>query len=119
MEGSCISQHKLRCLQKILKVRVMMPAAHLTSLSACGCNNGERRLECSTHLALISCREEFKSGEAVYFDCLNLVGCGVHLSHNDVSAVLILLSQLLPDGSQLFAVSTPRCIWKTTKKKIK
>lgn len=65
----------------------------------------------NTHFSLISCREELKSGEAVDFDCINLISCGVHLSHDDVSAVLILLSQLLPDGSQLFAVSTPRCIW--------
>lgn len=71
----------------------------------------------NTNLALFSCREELKSGEAMNFDCLNLIGCGVHLSHDDVSAVLIFLSQLLPDGGQLFAVSTPRCIWNTTKNK--
>lgn len=59
---------------------------------------------------LISCREEFKCGEAVDFDCFDLIGSGVHLCHNDISVVLILLAQLLPDGSQLFAVSTPRCI---------
>lgn len=44
------------------------------------------------------------------FDCLDLVGRGVHLCYDDVGAVLVLLSQLVPDGSQLFAVSTPGCI---------
>lgn len=62
------------------------------------------------HLAFVSCREEFKSREAVDFDCLDFIGCGVHLCHDYVAAVHVLLSQLFPDGSQLFAVSTPRCI---------
>lgn len=45
------------------------------------------------------------------FHHFDLVGCGVHLGHNDVSAVFVFLAELLPDGSQLFAVSTPRRIW--------
>lgn len=72
----------------------------------------------NSHLVLISCREEFKSGEAVDFDWFDLIGSGVHLCHNDVSAVLKLLAKLIPDGSQLFAVSTPRCIWNVKKREI-
>lgn len=59
---------------------------------------------------LVSCREELQSGETVDFDSLDLIGCGVHFGYDDVSSVLVLLSQLFPDGSQLFAVPTPRCI---------
>lgn len=45
------------------------------------------------------------------FNCFDLIGCGVHLGHNDVSAVFVFLTELLPDGSQLFAMSAPRRIW--------
>lgn len=41
------------------------------------------------------------------FDRFDLVGCGVHLCDDDVGAVLVLLAQLLPDRSQLLAVSAP------------
>lgn len=53
------------------------------------------------------------------FDGFDLVGCGVHLCNDDVAAVLVLLAQLLPDGSQLFTVSTPWCIWNRTKMVVK
>lgn len=62
------------------------------------------------HLAFISCREELERGEAVDFNSLDLVGCGVHLSHHDVCVVLVFLSQLIPDRSQLFAVTAPGSI---------
>lgn len=64
-----------------------------------------------SHLAIISCWEELERGEAVDFDSLNLVGRGVHLSHHDVCVVLVFLSQLIPDRSQLFAMTAPRSIW--------
>lgn len=67
----------------------------------------------NAHLALVSRGEELEGGETVDLDRLDLIGCGVHLSHDDVSVVHKLLSQLLPDGSQLLAVSTPRCVWKS------
>lgn len=41
------------------------------------------------------------------FDSLDLVGRGVHLGHHDVCVVLVFLSQLVPDWSQLFAVTAP------------
>lgn len=63
------------------------------------------------HLAVVSCREELEGGEAVDFDRLNLVGCWVHLGDDDVSTVLVLLTQFLPDRGQLLAVSTPRGVW--------
>lgn len=69
------------------------------------------------HLALVSCREELEGGEAVDFDRFDLVGCGVHLGDDDVSAVLVLLAQLLPDWGQLFAVSAPGGIWRTMTKR--
>lgn len=59
------------------------------------------------HLAVFSCREELKCGEAVNFDRLDLVGCGVHLGDDNVTGVLVFLSQFVPDGSKLFAMSAP------------
>lgn len=65
----------------------------------------------AAHLALITSREELQGGEAVDFDRFNLVGCRVHLRNHDVSTVLVLLAQFLPDGSQLLAVAAPGGIW--------
>lgn len=63
-----------------------------------------------SNLAIVSCREELERGEAVDFDSLDLVGRGVHLGHHDVCVLLEFLSQLIPDGRQLFAVTTPRSV---------
>lgn len=70
-----------------------------------------------THLAIVSCREELEGGEAVDFDRFDLVGSGVHLRDDDVSTVLVLLTQFLPDRGQLLAVSAPRGIWCAMTKK--
>lgn len=90
-----------------MKLRYGSPGFNTTHICCClsAWSSG------NAHLALISCREEFKCGEAMDFDRFDLVGCGVHLGHNGVSAVFVFLTELLPDGSQLFAMSTPRCIW--------
>ena len=51
--------------------------------------------------------EELERGEAVHFHCLHLVGRGVHLGNDYVLVVLVGLSQLIPDGGQLLAVTAP------------
>merc|ERR1719495_1571576 len=48
--------------------------------------------------------EKFNGGEALDLDLLEFVGGGVHLGDDDISIVLVLLTQLVPDGSQLLAV---------------
>lgn len=63
--------------------------------------------EKNADLAIVSSREELQGGEAVDFDGFNLVGCRVHLRHDDVSTVLVLLAQFLPDWGQLLAVAAP------------
>ena len=51
--------------------------------------------------------EEFDGGEALDLDLLQLVGSGVHLGNDNVLVIGILLSQLVPDGYKLLAVSAP------------
>lgn len=70
-------------------------------------NASYNSLDNVTHLALITSWEEFQCGEAVDFDSLNLVGGGVHLGDDDTLIALVLVSQLIPDGCQLFAVAAP------------
>ena len=59
-----------------------------------------------SHL-IASLREELDGGERLDFDVVQLVGSGVHLGHNNILVVLELLTQLVPDRHQLFAVSAP------------
>ena len=51
--------------------------------------------------------EEFDGGEALDLDLLQLVGGGIHLGNDNVLVIGILLSQLVPDGCKLLAVSAP------------
>lgn len=91
--------------------------AYVHAVEAGGKRGGKRiwfhvGTERSTDLAFVSRREELERGEAVHFDCLDLIGCGVHLGDDDVRARGVLLAQLVPDGSQLLAVAAPWRIWK-------
>lgn len=63
------------------------------------------------YLPVITSREELERGEAMHFDSFNLIDCGVHLGHNNVCVVFEFLTQLIPDGGQLFTVTTPWGIW--------
>ena len=51
--------------------------------------------------------EEFDGREALDLDLLQLVGGAVHLGDDDALVVGVLLPELVPDRSQLFAVTTP------------
>lgn len=94
--------------------RVVLQSARDSMLNAPVCLG----LWSDAHLVLVSSGEELKSGEAVDFHHFDLVGCGVHLGHNDVSAVFVFLAELLPDGSQLFAVAAPRRIWNVKQRQL-
>ena len=71
----------------------------------------------STDLALVSRREVLECWEAMHFDALDLVGRGVHLGDDGVGALGVLLSKLVPDGGQLFAVSAPWRVWRPREEK--
>ena len=51
--------------------------------------------------------EQFDCWEALNLHLLQLIGSGVHLGDDDGFVIFVFLSQLVPDGSQLLAVSTP------------
>ena len=65
---------------------------------------------CPTHLVVIL-PEELECREALDLDLLHLVLGGVHLGNHHVLVVLKVFSQLVPDWSQLLAMSTPWSIW--------
>ena len=52
--------------------------------------------------------EQFDCWEALNLHLLQFVGSGVHLGDDDGLVVFVFLPQLVPDGSQLLAVSAPR-----------
>ena len=54
---------------------------------------------------VVSLLEQLDGGESLNLDVLELVGSRVHLGNDDVFVVLELLTQFVPSGSQLFAVS--------------
>ena len=54
--------------------------------------------------------EELECWETANFDLLYFIGCGIHLGNNNISIVLVLLTQLIPDWGKLLTVSTPRGI---------
>ena len=54
---------------------------------------------------VVALLEELDSGEALDLDVLELVGGGVHLGDDDLVVVGELVTQLIPDGGKLLAVS--------------
>ena len=54
---------------------------------------------------VVSLSEELDGGESLDLDVFELVGGRVHLGDNNVFGVLELLTELVPDGDELFAVS--------------
>jgi hypothetical protein len=54
---------------------------------------------------VVSLGEKLNGWESLDLDILNLVGSGVHLGNHDLVIVGKVLSQLVPDGHKLFAVS--------------
>ena len=52
--------------------------------------------------------EDLDGREALDLDLLKLVGGRVHLGDDNALVVRVLLSQLVPDGDKLLAVTTPR-----------
>ena len=59
---------------------------------------------------VVSLLEEFDCGESLDLKVLDLVGGGVHLSDHNGVRVLVMLTQLVPDGRQLLTVA-----WNRTK----
>ena len=51
--------------------------------------------------------EVFQCGEALDLNVFQLVSSRVHLGDNNVLTILEFLTELLPDGSKLLAVSAP------------
>lgn len=68
-----------------------------------------KALQCSLTVVVdhfvITLLEQFDGGEALDLDVLQLVGGRVHLGDHDVGVVGVLLAQLVPRGSELFAVA--------------
>ena len=58
--------------------------------------------------------EKLDGGESLDLDVGQFVGRGVHLSNDNVSVVLELLTELVPDWSELLAVTAPRRIYNTS-----
>lgn len=56
-------------------------------------------------------REIFDCREALDFDIFELIGRGVHLGNDDVFVAGKLLTKLIPDRNELFAVPAPRGIY--------
>ena len=54
--------------------------------------------------------EELEGWEPSDLHSFHLVLCGVHLGNHDIFIRRKVFSQLVPDGSQLLAVATPRGI---------
>ena len=61
------------------------------------------------HLIAVFCKE-LEGGEASDVHTIHLVLGGVHLGNDDVIVRGKVFAQLVPDGGQLLAVSTPRSI---------
>ena len=55
--------------------------------------------------------EEFESRESFNANLLHLILCGVHLGDEYFVVIFEVLGKLLPNGSQLVAMATPRSIW--------
>jgi hypothetical protein len=54
---------------------------------------------------LVSLGEKLDGGESLDLYILNFVGSRVHLGNDDIFRVLEVLSQFVPDGHQLLAVT--------------
>jgi hypothetical protein len=54
---------------------------------------------------LVSLGEKLDGGESLDLNILNFVGSRVHLCNDDIFRVLEVLSQFIPDGHQLLAVT--------------
>ena len=65
----------------------------------------ERPLSVVVDHLVVSLLEELDGGEALDLDVLQLVGGGVHLGDDDLVVVGELVTQLVPDGGKLLAVS--------------
>lgn len=61
-------------------------------------------------------REELESGEAGDLNSIHLVLGGVHLGNDNVFIGGKVFRQFVPDWSQLFAMTTPWCIWRTRRR---
>ena len=59
---------------------------------------------------LVSLSEKLDGRESLDLDILNFVGGRVHLGDDNVFGVLEVLSQLVPDGYQLLAVTWKKLI---------
>jgi len=59
---------------------------------------------------LISSWIELECGEAFDVDTFNLICSVVNLGDHNIGVRFKMISKLIPNGSQAFAVSTPRCI---------
>ena len=68
-----------------------------------------RKHENSKYL-VISLFVQLDSGEALDLGVFELVGGGVHLGNHDRLVILVLLAELVIDGSELFAVAAPELV---------
>jgi len=59
------------------------------------------------HLGAFTSWEEFEGGESLDLDIFEFVSGGVRLGDDDVSVILVLLTELVPDWGKGFAVSAP------------
>ena len=82
-----------------MSITIPMAALHCTSHSILN----------DAHLIAVF-RKELESGKASDLHTVHFVLGGVHLGDDDVIVRGEVFAQLIPDGGQLLAVSTPRSI---------